>query len=101
MSYETSYVVLADFGIGNDEDDAREDDLPAPWVRVDRCVRGDGPMEGRVWIRSVNKSPTCDEVLAELRNHWWDSPEDVTVLVKKQDFAKWRLVVDWRDPFAT
>lgn len=105
MSYVTNYVVLADIGIGNDEDDTHEDDLPAPWVQVDGHAQGGGcVMEGRVWVRAVNSGitgpgPVMSTVLAELRAHRWESPEDVTVLVKEENYNGWRAV-DWRDPNA-
>lgn len=105
MSRVTNYVVLADSGLGDDEGDSHADDLPPPWVRVDQQARGGGClMEGRVWVRAVNSGiagpgPGMHAVLAELRAHPWDSPEDVTVMVKEQDYRGWRAV-DWRDPSA-
>lgn len=103
VSYVTNYVVLAESGSGNDDDLTHPDNLPRPWVRVDRSASSGAAwgavMEGRVWLRVNNWGPSTRQVTAELRAHPWDSPEDVTLLVKEQDFGGWR-VVDWRDPEA-
>ena len=92
MSTVHNFIVLA----GPPHDDADSDNLPAPWMRLDRDVIGDGKgMEGRVWGRAVNHHPNASEVAAELRAHvWWD-PDEVMLLAKEQDWPEWR-VIEWR-----